>query len=328
MEEKQINKILKQGKGLLIITLVFLAALVGLLGAAFYIQYDATRDPKDLGELIDNYEDKEGTYVKLNVAYVPYGFAEEGTDRHYYFAMDEEKYMYIVRITDKTYEHLESLYKEGETFDYELKGYAFNISSKLKKIAIEAGNEAFEESVLTSSNFSDYFGNVYIDEEDRPENETVNILEGVAIFAGVFLIVFGITFIVQKTKSMRVTGNKELMEDLRSELEGMNDNEYGKLKIYLTNKYIISKLSGLNVIEYKNVIWEYSQIRYVNGVAQGKTLILCTKDKRRHSVAAAGADDARIDEIMVAIKDKNDQVKIGFTKENRDFFKNYQKEVM
>ena len=63
-------------------------------------------------------------------------------------------------------------------------------------------------------------------------------------------------------------------------------------------------------------------------MAQGKCLILCTRDIKRHSVAATGANDASIDEIMIEIKDKNDNVKIGFTKENREFFKGFQKEVM
>ncbi len=56
--------------------------------------------------------------------------------------------------------------------------------------------------------------------------------------------------------------------------------------------------------------------------------MLCTKNKKKLSVAVGGANDSNIDEIMVEIKDKNDNVRIGYTKENRDFYKNYRKEEL
>ena len=328
MEEKQINKILKEGKGIMITTIVFLVITLGLFGASFYIRYNEMRNPQNLAEI----SEEEGIYAKINVTYGPYGFAQDQDDSWYYFVWDQDNVMYIVKITDETYEYMSSLYEDGakEKIEYELKGYTFDISSKLKKVAIEAVNEMYQnaEEKVTNSNFAEYLGYVYVDETEEPNNQTINNLQGIGIIAGMFFIIFGVIFIVQKVRSIKVTRNKELMEELRNELADLNDDEYGKLKVYLTSKYIISKTSGIEIIQYKDVIWEYSQIRYVNGTAQGKTLIVCTKDKKRHSVAIAGANDARIDEIMVAIKDRNENVKIGFTKENREFFKNYQKEIL
>ncbi|MCI8620292.1 MAG: hypothetical protein HFJ50_00110 [Clostridia bacterium] len=56
--------------------------------------------------------------------------------------------------------------------------------------------------------------------------------------------------------------------------------------------------------------------------------MLCTKDKKKYTMAGTGANDTAIDEIMTEIKDKNPNVRIGFTKENREFFKDYKKEIM
>lgn len=148
------------------------------------------------------------------------------------------------------------------------------------------------------------------------------------MITGLFTIILGGTAISQVLRTSKITKNKELVEDAKLELESLTDNPYKKLKIYLTNKYIISKSGGLHIIEYKDVIWEYSLIRYVNGIAQSKSLMLCTKNKKKLSIAVGTANDSNIDEIMVEIKDKNDNVKIGYTKENREFYKNYQKESL
>lgn len=329
MEEKEVQKILKPAKMIIIITIITIAVTLALIGTGLYLQYDSTKEPRPLGELIENYEDKEGEYVKIQMAYVPYGIAEEDGNRYYYFATDAEGYMYIVRITDSTYKKIEEMYNNGEgTVDYELKGYTFTIPYELKKIAIEAGNEAFEEKVLTYSNFEDYVGNVYIDEVDKPENDTTSTLYGLSLIVGLFTLALIISCVSQILRTRKVTGNKELMEELKNELTDLTDNTYKKLKIYLTSKYIVSKSGGIEAFEYKDVIWEYSQIRYVNGIASGKSLILCTKDKKKHTLASTGANDNSIDEIMIEIKDKNPNVRIGYTKENRDFFKEYQKEEM
>ncbi len=324
MEEKEIKKVLRTGRAMLIATLVFLVLTVGLIGGAFYIRYNETKDPKDLGQLIENYEDKEGEYVKINLAYLPYGFAEEDSSKFYYFAMDQENYMYIIRMTDETYEKLKELSNDGnDKIEYEFKGYTFSQPTQMKQLAVEAANEAFEETKFTYSNISDYVGSVYIDETELPDEDTSVMLVGFSIMSGVFVLVFGITLLIQRIREWGITSNKELMEQLKMELEDLTDNPYKKQKIYLTSKHIISKSGGLSVLEYNQIIWMYSQIRYVNGVAQGKTLIACTKSKRKYTLATTGPNDMNIEEIMTEIKDRNEEVRIGYTKENREFYRNY-----
>ncbi len=327
MEQKDIDKILKPGKLLLIVVIVLILATLGLVGASFYVEYEAKKDPKPLGELIENNQDKAGTYAKVQMATIPYGFAEEGEGKYYYFTMDPEGYMYIVRVTDDTYKKLEEMYNNGEgKVDYEFKGFTFTTPSKLKSLAIEATNEIFEENPIRLSDFEDYFGKVYIDETEKVDNQTVNNLQAVAIIVGAFAFIFGIILISQVVRTKKVLNNKELVEDLKEELASLNDDQYKNLKLYLTNKYIVSKLSGLEVFEYKDVIWEYSLIRYRNGIETGVSLMLVTKDKKKHELAAASAHSTRIDEIMTEIHDRNPNVRVGYSKENRDFYKNYQKQ--
>lgn len=330
MEEKEINKILKPGKVLLIVMIIFILLTAGIFAAGFYEQYQAKRDPKPLGELIANNEEEEGQYVKLDMAYVPYVFAEEGTSNvyYYYFAWDSEKLMYIVRLTDDTYKKISELYSEDkETIEYQLKGYTFKTPSKLKQLAIEAANEIFEEKVVTTSNFANYFGTVYIDETDVPDNTSGDAtLYGIGFCVGIFALMFVIIYVSRMKGTVSFRKNPEKYEELKEELAGMNDNPYAKLKVYLTSKYIIAKSSAVIAIPYKDVIWEYTTIHYRNGVAMNKSLTICTKDKKKIIIATSSPEDANIDEIMVEIQDRNEEVKIGYTKENRQFFRDYRKD--
>lgn len=329
MDERQVNKILKPGMLIHIITAIVALITIGLVGTGAYEEFRIQQEPKSLGELIENNEEKPEQYAKVHIAYLPYGVASEDNEKFYYFVMDEQQFMYIVRMTDETYKNLEAMYNNGEgTVDYEFKGYTFRIPAKLKSLALEAAEEAFENNEMTVSNFENYVGTVYIDETMKPENNTINNLYGVGLIFGFFTIGMIIVSVSQIVRTRKVTKNKELMEELRNELMDLNDDTYKKLKIYLTNKYIIARSGGILAFEYKDIIWEYATVRYVNGTAQGRALMLCTKDKTKYTVAATSANDTAIDEIMAEIKDKNPNVRIGFTQENREFFKNYQKEIV
>lgn len=333
MEEREIDKILKPGKILLTITIIFILATVAIFIAGFIQENQLKKNPTALGELIKNNEEKEGQYVKLNMAYVPYAFAEEkieGTDKvyYYYFAWDAEDYMYIVRLTDKTYEHIESLKKEdSDKIEYEFKGYTFRTLPDLKKLAIEGANEIFEEKTINSSNFSDYFGTVYIDETEVPTNSSGDpTFYGIGFCVGIFALMFGIIYFSRMRGTISARKNPELMQELRDELASLNDNQFGKLKVYLTSKYIIGKASAVIAIKYEDVIWEYSEIHKRNGVEMNKSLIICTKNKKKIVLATSGPSDMAIDEIMVEIQDRNEAVKIGYTKENRQFYRDYRKD--
>lgn len=325
MKERQIKRILKPNNILIIITIIALIVTLVLILVALYIRYKETKEISNLGTLIENYEDIKGKYAKINIKHIPNKITESEKQKHYYFVTDEEGYIYIANITNKTYKKLEKKYNNGDK-TYELKGYLFNIPSKVKKAAIETGNKLFEEEKFTYSNLSDYVGNVYLDETKKANNSTIKILYAIATVVGIFACALFISSMIQIIKLRKFNKNKELVKKVKKELEDLIDDSYKKQKLYLTNNYIISKTKGLEVFEYKDIIWEYSKIKYINGIAQGKYLNLCTRDKKVHSIARTGANYDTIDEIMKEIKEKNPNIKIGFTKDNREYFKKIKKE--
>lgn len=323
----EIEKIFKPKKILLIIGLVILAVAIGLIvaGCMTNSKKHNSEEVHVYNDLIAANKDKEEMFVELEIREVPYLFAtkeEKGSKESYYFAIDEYNYWYIVRLTDKTYKKLEEQYNaDKENFKYVLKGYIYNDPSELKRLAISAYNENLEESAekLTSTNFKDYLGSTYLDETKTPFDGTASTLIGVGIGVVIISSIFLIIYISQATK-IKSTLKKYDVEDLKDELNNCDMNEYKKQSIYLTNKYIISTLNGLDAFEYKDILWIYNEKRKQNGVSLGVWLIVCTADRKRIQVARAQKDDILI-EIMTKIKEKNQDILVGFTGDNNKQYK-------
>lgn len=325
MEENEISKIFKVGKMQLIWTMVLILVAVILFGIAYYIDSGIGKEPTDLHELIYNYEDEEGAYASVNLAYLPFGFAIEGESLKYYFVMDTSEYLYVVRITDETYEKIEKQKEEqGDNFSYELRGYVFDIPTDLKNLGIEVYNEAYEEEILTKSNFEEYVGNVYLDETYTPNTENASVI----IVLGVFMIIASsivfITFIIQKVKSSKI--DKTRIEEAKEELRSTNVKGYSKQKIYLTNKYVVSNYSGLQIYEYNEILWIYNLISYYRGIATGKSLMAGTTNKKKVAIGySRDINNQTLEEIMSKIAEKNKTVRIGYTDENQKYFKDFKK---
>lgn len=323
----EIEKIFKPKKILLIIGLAILAIAIGLIIAGCITnknKYDK-EEAQVYNDLIAANKDKEEMFVELEISEIPYLFAtkeEKSSKQKFYFAIDEHNYWYIVRLTDKTYEKLEEQYNaDKENFKYTLKGYIYDDPSELKRLAISAYNENLEESAekLTTTNFKDYLGSTYLDETKTPFDSTATIFIGVGIGTAVISLIFLIIYISQATK-VKSTLKKYNIEDLKEALSNCNMEEYKKQSIYLTNKYLISTLNGLDVFEYKDILWIYNEKRKQNGVSLGVWLMVCTADRKRIQVGRAQKDDILI-EIMTKIKEKNQDILVGFTGDNNKQYK-------
>ena len=325
MEENEISKIFKVGKMQLLWCIILVVIAVVLFGIAFYIDSGVGKTATNLHELIYNYQDKEGEYASINLAYVPYGFAIEGESLKYYFVTDSDNYLYIARITDDTYDKMAKQKEEqGDNFSYELTGYVFKIPSDLKKLGIEAYNEAYEEEILTRSNFEEFVGNVYLDETYTPQTDNASVLIVLAFFAFICAIFIFIAFILQKVKASKI--DKVRMEEAKEELRSTSVKVYSKQKMYLTDKYIVSNYGGLHIYEYSEVLWLYNLINYYRGIATGKSLMAGLTNKKKVAIGySRDVNNQTLEEIMDKILEKNKTVRIGFTDENQKYFKDYKK---
>lgn len=332
-------KVLKTNKVTLITAVIFI--LVGALGI-FGIEYilpkfgEKTQQEligKDYRKLISSEQDIENEYVEVTITYIPYIFMQEednGYISKYYFVVDQYNYPYIVRLTDSTYEILKSKYNENsKDFSYTLKGYIFEYSAELKGLTIEAYNQAIQKELVSEENFKFYFGKTYLDETLTPFNIAEEILlivvcicVGVGCAAPISLIAYVVA--IFKTRRTLKIYNKE---ELEYELSKSSTLEYEKVKVYLTDKFIISKsILGLNVLEYNDIVWVYYEKRSVNFIPIG-TWLVAFNNKRVYDLACRlpfKKDIQQFKEIILKIEEKNPDVMINYTKENQE---KYNKEI-
>lgn len=192
---------------------VFMAILgVGMLvGGAFAgisgISDMTTEPAEDTAAVwFDPYTDTE---VKQAVSFemISYQFAsfELSDAQGMYFVFDAEMYPYIVcmdnnrletefaEIYEYTFSDATEVPKAGE-----LEGYSMPIEEELKEIAIEEFNYLWGENVINESNFSDYFGDYYLDTTYIPEKEGGSSME--MILSAVFSLALGIYLIYYAVK--------------------------------------------------------------------------------------------------------------------------------
>ena len=321
------SKFLRQKglKNFLIVSIIMIITGVILLIIGIRIVDDNKNvAAKDYRTLINSKNDNSGEYVKINISFLPYLFAEETNNYgniKYYIVVDDDFNYYITRLNDTTLEKLEKLYNNNEKISYELKGYLFSQNKEVKSLAIKTFKEIFLNDKINENNANEYIGKTYLDEVDRPgltKKDLLIMLGSGSAIIGVMFVVISIIYIKKTNKTLKKFGK----EKLYFELSKPSVIYYTKEEICLTDNYIISKLSGLNVIKYEDILWIYNENRMLNGVSIGFYLIARTKDNKIHQIAWSHFNEQIINEIISKIYEKNNNILVGFTDENENKYKN------
>lgn len=322
MTEKEINKILKPTKKLVTLFIIYLMIGIALVVPAFYGRYEERKDPQDISELISNGTEQEGLFVGLDIAYLPQVLAANvEKDNYLYYVLDEEGRTYIARLSNKTIDRIKSI-SDGATGKldsvYHLNGFTYNIDQQTEDLALYSSEKVFAKGELTSDNFSQYFGKVYIDENRSPKSSTVIMLYKMSALFSLLFFVFAFVFLLPAIiKAGKIARDKDLVEDLRKELENLTDTPYKECHVYLTRKYIIG---GIQAIKYEDVIWGYVSVETKYGIKTGKNLVVYTKDKKSHTIGSVRPGSNILESILADIQKKNAAMRIGYTEENKKFF--------
>lgn len=328
---EEYKKILKPSKKTLITLIILIVlAIAGFVGAETMMQPPKNEKCTSYDTLISLGQDEENKYAKVTIVDLPFEFAyktQDSSTQYFYFVVDENNYIYIVRLTPKKYEEIENKYNENpEDFKYELKGYLFNTPTDLKNLAISKYNQGKTADMkITDSDFEDYFGKTYLDDRITPNTDYATVLILIGFFMSIFVMVTAgmyINSIIRAKMAIKKYGKEEL------ELELSKDTvkAYKKAKTYLTDKYIISTINGLHVIEYENILWTYVEKRRQNGVTTAKFVIVATKAGKKYYIASNFKEEILV-EIMNKIYEKNKEALVGFTPENRKTYNQKRKEI-
>lgn len=316
---EEFEKKTRASKVKLIVALLFFAS--GLINiGAFYMTMKDTKDNPVA------YEDaKIGEYTCIEATMLTDGFAEyTGDDQSAFFAIDDERF-YIVSMKDSEYDKYEDLvkYTFGETDEepepVRFCGYTETIPDQMRKYGVEYYNEIFETEI-TATDFTRYFKD-YIDTTRKPEDDfSVSCLAGGVIgFVGLIFLLLYLNDIRKTKKTLAKFANE--MDKIKMDVASPETIYEKKAKVFLTKEYLINVASGLEIYEYKDILWVYPYEFRQNGYTTQKSIYVITKDTKAHVVAnmsTSKKNNITFNELYESILIRVPDALHGYTKENKD----------
>lgn len=315
--EKDMPIKIRAGKPVALYVLMGAAILFALLGFVF--------SKLTITKYADFDDDRNTVYEQVYIEITELPLAYETKDSKCYCIGRNEGNEYIFMISQKQYEKIKEAYeKDSDDFRYRIEGRTNGIYTQMKEASTKAYNRQAGEIVITDSNYMDHFGDAYIDgTEDSAGTIISTLCYGMSVM-WLIITVFLSIFFIGDIAGMK----KKLAEYDREELERLlNAPEaavYPKAGVGLTEKYIISYAGGFNVLPYDEVYWVYILKRKTNFITTSKHVMAATKKRGLIQIAIEN-DEKMLREIIAGICGKNPSVLAGYTRENREKYRDYLK---
>ena len=326
-----INKDIKKTNNKIWISLLVIILGIGLFFFGEYFDKKLKKDAQNLNDVIESKkEDKENIYTYLDVKNTALLFAGFDDKKEYYYFVTDGTYVYIAYMDEATYKEN---FENNEKDNIRIYGYTYTTTKDVKKIAIDTYNEMYElkgDEALTVADFSSYFGTVYM-------NMTGNISkkENICIMLGFITFITGMVMLIayfikarKYKKYFKITSRNEL-NIINSQLNSKDSFNYKDLKLFLTDNYIVSYINNFYAVKYEDVLWIYEHIQRVNGFRAYTAILVMDKNFKLHTIVQTSlntkAKKESFDEIIETISNKNENILMGYTKENRDKIKNMKK---
>lgn len=322
-----IYKSIKGRKSLLVIGIILFVVFMGL-GLLIYS-----------AEVNTEYEvltknTSENVYAKLNVSLLDSAFATEtldGKEKDYYIAFDEDGNPFVIVLDKGGLEDLRKIqeYTLSETeMDKPNPVMVYGNVSKSDTEVFKYLQEFLKDedgNTYTIDELKRVVGENYLDTtwDNKEEGIFALILFGVFSLSGLTLIIF---YFVRNKKS------KELLEEYGRELEKIEEdinNSRGihnkECKVYLTDKYLLSYGNGVKLIELNDIVWIYPFITKQNGITTSKSIYVITNNGKSNIIAVVNTwgkkNKASYEELYQDIINKVPNVLVGYSKENKEKFK-------
>ncbi|MFT4105879.1 MAG: hypothetical protein QM657_08960 [Lacrimispora sp.] len=206
-------------------------------------------------------------YSSLEGRMMTFEFASDFKEtNHYYFVYDEESLPYIIQVhgnLSKEALKIQSyLYEDSkeEPEPVSFYGIAAPIEENIRKYAIESYNEMWEEDLVTEDNFSDYFGEYYLDTTRKPESpvsKNVSLLflwsAMLALAATAYLAAKLTDPRLKKSRATLKAWTEEKLLFVDRQLAQPGTSAYEKEKLYLTQDYIVTNAEGFEILPYQSI---------------------------------------------------------------------------
>ena len=268
----------------------------------------------------------------LNITWISEAFATYGDKTSAYYYVSDGNHYYIVYLSKK--KGLELSRQDLKKKPAKINGSTFTIDDSLKEIAIEDYNYSLEEGEepLTQDNFYMVFGRNYLDQTSEISSKydlymAIGITaSAVMLFSGIILGLVGMMFLSSLKKINDI--DKQLLD---SEMNNRDSHYYNRNNIYLTPNYIIVLAGRVFYYKYSDILWMYSYEGSYNGIPINKSINILTKDAKISMFAndIYWTEKSRLtyQEIWDKIISKNSDIKLGYTKENKEYFNEIVKNI-
>lgn len=304
---------------LIIFVLVIILALSLKVWEYKMIEKD-NKEIQHLNSIIMSDSEREDKKAYLDIKSIPYEFAVSDTIAESYYMVSDGEFLYIAYMSPTDFEKLNK--EDIKENPIRIEGITQTTTEEIKQLAVETYNEEREEEKkITLDEFDSYFGDVYL---NMSIDKTSNSMIPEYIFIMVFL--FGaagtIISIYQLVKFRRSISKMDemLLEELDNEMNDENAFYYEKAHIYLTNKYIINFDGRFIVINYKDVVWMYAYEQRTNGIKTSQAIKVMTNEGKTYTIAnielITKSKKEIYNEIWNTIVSKNENIVLGYTKEN------------
>ena len=245
----------------------------------------------------------------------------------YYSVEDAEGYLYTVRLKDsqlKAMSAQEEYWNRTSETDpmpdaYRLVGYVQKTSDDVRENLSQSWDIPVEE-------YDQYFGENFLNATTSVGAENSAGWFVGALFSGLFGLVFVILqsrAASQSKKCLRVLEENCLLEKAAQQLENSETHiVIGKNRGIMTQDFIFGKGTGA-VLAYKDILWAYKQDQKRNFVLVNSYLIAATTWMGAQGIVDLNGPDKTgcIGEALAVIGERNPDVLLGYTKENRKAYK-------
>ena len=256
-------------------------------------------------------------YSSLKTQMMTQEFASDFKEtNHYYFAYDEALLPFIVQVhgdLPEEYLRIQSyLYDESEEEPEAVTFYGMSapIEEDIREYAIESYNDMWGQELVTEDNFSDYFGEYYLDTTRKPASSAWKAISLIflyafaAVLAGTLILVWNLNS--RRLKRSRATLKawpEERLLELDGRLQGSQSLAYDRKVLYLTEDYMVTDAEGFDIVPYHAV----ARIYDTSSITE-KRLAAETTDGEHHTLAfvkrGGGIKEAAFQELINQVKKK------------------------
>lgn len=319
--KQRFKEYFNSGKGGKIVIAILSAATVILLTVWGVLRMNLFREAPLPFDPIDS--SQEGKYVSLEVIGVDDWCAVRGNE-YYYVVQATDELLYLIQMTQDDFSSMQAQY---EYWLIASSDDTDNPTAAPDPLIVTGYSTAFPDQLLqtvaetyekSEEDMANYLGDYYLNTNMAASNQGIVALP---VAAAVCALVAFILFFneIQKKKnlerSLKRLESSGLLVDAFRELSAYGSDE-SKEGIILTDHYIFDKNSS-SILQYRDIAWAYRHIVRRNFIEVNSFVVCCMRDKTRHQLMPFRNRKEVIDRTLMTIVQKNPDVLLGFTKENK-----------